>query len=262
VAHDTAAWMPVYVADYLADTGHLSAAEHGAYLLLLMHYWRTASPLSSQEEQLRRIARMSLDEWQGAAPTILAFFRLGEDGLYHHKRVDAELARAVALVEQRSNAGKASAERRRQRNPNDRSTNVATGEPTERQRNARPSPTPSPPPIVVDVAGGRACVDEILPTARDAVLDALGCRNDPNWFGDAGRVEAWLRDGADLERDILPTVKRIMAGRSEPPRSLKYFDRAIADAKASRESPLPAGQAKPGQQPALSGAEMLARAKY
>jgi len=31
--------MPLYVADYLADTAHLGALESGVYLHLIMHYW-------------------------------------------------------------------------------------------------------------------------------------------------------------------------------------------------------------------------------
>lgn len=33
-------WMPFYVADYLADTGHLSTAEHGAYDTTEVSGWR------------------------------------------------------------------------------------------------------------------------------------------------------------------------------------------------------------------------------
>ena len=84
------AWMPFYVADYLADTGHLTTAEHGAYLLLIMHYWSNGG-LPDDDKKLARIVRMSPSEWAEARETLSEFF---QDG-WSHKRIDAEFARAA-----------------------------------------------------------------------------------------------------------------------------------------------------------------------
>ena len=35
--------MSLHVGDYLKDTTHLDATLHGAYLLLIMHYWAKGS---------------------------------------------------------------------------------------------------------------------------------------------------------------------------------------------------------------------------
>ena len=86
--------MPLYVADYLADTGHLSAAEHGAYLLLIMHYWQNGG-LPNEDRRLARICRMSADEWADARETL---FDLFEDGWKHH-RIEAELQAARDISE-------------------------------------------------------------------------------------------------------------------------------------------------------------------
>lgn len=83
-------WMPLYIADYKADTGHLSAAEHGAYLLLIMHYWTTGA-LPNDDRQLARIACMTATEWRRSRDTIAAFF---EDG-WRHTRIDAELTKTA-----------------------------------------------------------------------------------------------------------------------------------------------------------------------
>lgn len=85
------AWMPMFWGDYLRDTAHLTAAEHGAYLLLIAHYWVTRSPLPADDEKLRRIARMERAEWRKSKATIMAFFQPDDDG-WRHKRVEAELA--------------------------------------------------------------------------------------------------------------------------------------------------------------------------
>jgi uncharacterized protein YdaU (DUF1376 family) len=95
-----APWMPLYVADYLADTGHLTAAEHGAYMLLIMHYWRQGS-LPTDEQALARIGRMTPREWSRSRETISAFF----DADWKHERIEEELRRANVKSTRRSQAG-------------------------------------------------------------------------------------------------------------------------------------------------------------
>jgi uncharacterized protein YdaU (DUF1376 family) len=95
--------MPFYVADYLADTGHLSTLEHGAYLLLIMHYWRRGG-LPTNDAQLARVCHLSEAEWQEIRATLAALF----DAKWKHKRIEAELIKSEA----RSAAGKAGASAR------------------------------------------------------------------------------------------------------------------------------------------------------
>lgn len=91
-------YMKMYWADYLADTAHLSAIEHGGYLLLIAHYWRTGS-LPDDEAKLARIARMSVKQWRTHSETILAFFPEGA-----HKRIDKERDEARSKSEKNVNS--------------------------------------------------------------------------------------------------------------------------------------------------------------
>jgi uncharacterized protein YdaU (DUF1376 family) len=106
-------WMPLYIADYLGDTQHLSTIEHGAYLLLIMHYWQQEC-LPTDETRLARIARMTLKEWSNAKATLAALF----DPDWKHGRIDAEIAHTDEKYDARAKAGhkggKASALSRKQ----------------------------------------------------------------------------------------------------------------------------------------------------
>lgn len=93
------AWMPLHITDYLADTGHLNAAEHGAYLMLIMHYWQNGS-LPADERLLARLARMSKAEWEESRDVLAMLF--GPN--WTHKRIDAELSKADEIIEKRRNA--------------------------------------------------------------------------------------------------------------------------------------------------------------
>lgn len=83
-------FMPLYVADYLADAAHLSTTEHGAYLLLIMTYWQRGEPLPDDDKKLARICRVGPREWARMKPTISEFFEIA-DGDWLHSRVQREL---------------------------------------------------------------------------------------------------------------------------------------------------------------------------
>jgi len=84
-------WMPLVIGDYLKDTTRLTTEQHGAYLLLIMAYWVDGPPLDDDAE-LAAITRLDLRAWRKNRPKLVRFFRI-EDGVWRHKRVDAELER-------------------------------------------------------------------------------------------------------------------------------------------------------------------------
>lgn len=96
------AWMPLHIGDYLADTGHLTATEHGAYLLLIMHYWQNGS-LPESERVIARIAKLSPEQWEESRDILAMLF--GPD--WTHKRIDAELSKADEIIEKRRAAAEA-----------------------------------------------------------------------------------------------------------------------------------------------------------
>ena len=93
-------WMPLYVGDYLGDTGHLTTTQHGAYLLLMMHYWRKGE-LPDDDRQLSKIAKLPLRTWCEYRATLQDFFYDG----WKHKRIDAELEKMMRVSAKRAIAG-------------------------------------------------------------------------------------------------------------------------------------------------------------
>src|SRR5262252_470300 len=91
--------MPLYVADYLADTAHLSAAQSGAYLHLIMHYWQHGG-LPDDDDKLARIARMRIEDWRRHRGTVEAFFQ----PRWVHPRIDSELNRSNEISNKRKAA--------------------------------------------------------------------------------------------------------------------------------------------------------------
>jgi uncharacterized protein YdaU (DUF1376 family) len=95
-------WMPLYIGDYLADTMHLTTEQHGAYLLLIMGYWRNGGPVSSSDSRLAAMCRLSGDAWSNAKAVLEDFFDTESlPGHWVHGRVDAEMQSAGKNKEKR-----------------------------------------------------------------------------------------------------------------------------------------------------------------
>ncbi|MFM0826849.1 DUF1376 domain-containing protein [Klebsiella oxytoca] len=134
-------YMQLFIADYLADTMHLSTEEHGAYLLLMFNYWQTGR--SIPKSRLSKIARLSNDRWSSVEPSLKEFFN--DNGAeWVHDRIERDLEMVRSSQRQKSDAGKASARARKvkkstaeKRVINDRSTGV--NNPLEQDANGNPT---------------------------------------------------------------------------------------------------------------------------
>jgi uncharacterized protein YdaU (DUF1376 family) len=99
-------FMQFYVADYLADTQHLTTEQHGAYLLLLFAMWRAVDgEIDADDGKLARIARLTLTRWNKIKGDVMALLSI-ENGKVTQKRLRAELQKAVEKSLKRAEAGR------------------------------------------------------------------------------------------------------------------------------------------------------------
>jgi uncharacterized protein YdaU (DUF1376 family) len=210
--------MPLYVADYLADTRRLSTLDHGAYLLLIMDYWQNGS-LPNDDAALSRIAGLTPKEWAKVKTFISPLFKDG----WRHKRIDEELAKA----EQISGRRKASAERRWYKGDANASSNAEQEHCKEPcKEDARAGVSQSQPQDIIDPNGSIANLqferDKKRLTDERVKLRELG--------------EAWNELAASIG---LPQIEEIEPGSPRERAALariregRDFDRVFAKIRAS-----------------------------
>jgi uncharacterized protein YdaU (DUF1376 family) len=113
--------MPLYIGDYLADTMHLTCEQSGAYLHLIMHYWRAGS-LPHDDVALAQIARLPAKAWRAHKAIIAAFFGQG----WTHKRIDAERAKTNEVKERYHERAVKAAQARHKHTPSNASSTATS----------------------------------------------------------------------------------------------------------------------------------------
>jgi uncharacterized protein YdaU (DUF1376 family) len=127
--------IPLWTDAYLADTTHLTRAEHGSYLLLLMHMWRAPEgKIPNDDGWIAKRLRCSVEEVQSEVRPLIAEFCQTDGNWIWQKRLLDELA--WVRKKQRRNSVSAKA-RWNNKKPD---TNASF---THSERNA-PTPTPTP----------------------------------------------------------------------------------------------------------------------
>lgn len=149
----------LYIGDYQRDTAHLSITEHGAYVLMLQHYYATEKPLPTGKALHRMLRAQDKAERDAIDSVAEQFWKLTDSGLVN-ERADAEIAKACAQGETNARiAREREARRKAQREQHEQSTNRATNDqpnqtPDTRLKpkgeqaasTAQPLPSDDPPP--------------------------------------------------------------------------------------------------------------------
>ncbi|WP_149113724.1 YdaU family protein [Limnoglobus roseus] len=88
-------WYPFYTGDYARKTAHLSLLEHGAYRLLLDHYYATGIPLPNDHAKLFRICRARTPSERQSVLSAASEFFIEDGTLLRSKRCDREIAKRL-----------------------------------------------------------------------------------------------------------------------------------------------------------------------
>lgn len=225
-------WMPLDIGRYLKDTTHLSTLEHGAYLLLIMHYWNKGS-LPTEDKQLAAIVRLSTRQWMSIKATMAAFFRPD----WSHKKIEKELEVARTKYEKRAQAGHRGGTAKAENEAKARlGRSIATN-------NADSNASSNEPPNATHNTHNTSSNEEVWVDARKRMCRA---------FERAGRLppdmswtEIWRSRGYDPQ--ICAAVVEDNLSRNPTVRAMKWFDQPVADAHVRPQGNARAGPSRPPQ---------------
>jgi uncharacterized protein YdaU (DUF1376 family) len=171
--------LPLFTDAFIADTGHLTAQETGAYMMLLMVAWRSSEcHLPDDDEKLARWARVDRRTWLRIKPTVMEFWTL-RDGFWTQKRLSSERD----IVSKRADVARSNGKHGGR--PKSLENNDPDNPPGSSRVTHRKAPNPNPIiPSSLRSEGAHARGDEVAKTPID-----------PDWQPDERDVDAAITEG-------------------------------------------------------------------
>jgi uncharacterized protein YdaU (DUF1376 family) len=237
-------FLPLSVDAYFRKTRHLSTAQHGAYLLLLMEAWQRANTaLPDDDQMLARLVCMTMEEWQANKPVIMAFWkmdqrskcwtqkRLLEAKSYVTRNSEKQRSNAKSRWEKDKDTSHGNATTHAKPMPNTYQTDASQSQSQSTESSSLPPSQQSAPP---------AAADEFERVSK-LIRAAPGVSQHPV-FGIAPLNPLWgmIQQGWNLETEILPVVAAL-ASKAKPGtiRSWKYFVDEIVAQRQGIPAPPP-----------------------
>ena len=166
----------LYIGDYQRDTAHLSIAEHGAYMLMLQHYYATEKPLPSGKALHRMLRAQDKAERDAIDAVSSAFWTETEAGLVN-ERADVEITKASAQADTNARIAREREDKRKAaRERHEQSTNRATNDQPNQTPDTKEKKkqTDADASVVVSVAADRlACPHQQIIDAWSELLPEL-----------------------------------------------------------------------------------------
>lgn len=242
--------LPLWTDALLGDTQHLSQAEFGAYVLMLIVAWRTPGCCLPDDDRYLANVTRSGPGWKKIKQVVMPFWTRGADGKLRQKRLTQEHVVTEEKRVKQSEAGKTSARKRKERlqtivaarlQVSDTLSTTLSTQPNGNQ-NSTPRPRPIsieesiPPPSLVP---GDA--DGALLKSADQLRDRLEVKLSLGVPVIRAPLVSWMQAGAStelIEATIDDVLTRKPAGWK--PDGIGYFGkavlRAIESAKADAQT--------------------------
>ena len=206
-------WMPLYIGDYLADTAYLTTEQHGAYLLLIMAYWRNGPP-PDNDAILASLTKMTPDAWSIARAVLGRYFIVG-GGVWIHARIEREIEKAKkhreSAHEKAARAAAARWEKERERKMLGALPEALHGEMPQQCPSPSPSPLPKQSQVQVQKKGKIKTLGD-LTIADSEAFDAFWSAY-PRKKNRAAAIKAFRHVGPGLLPTVFADIEaRIRAG--------------------------------------------------
>ncbi len=134
-------FVKLYVGDYMRDTGTLTVAEHGAYLLMLLHHYGTEKPLPKGRE-LHRLVRAETKAERDAVDSVASRFWAETPDGWVNGRASKEMEKANHQREVNRTVGKLGGRPKRTQTEHETESVSESVSESEPNRNPNHSQTP------------------------------------------------------------------------------------------------------------------------